>query len=155
MKKLLALVLILSGSSAFAAGRGYGDAGCGLGSLVFGDDNRVFQQVIAHTLNGTGVQTFGISSGTSNCDDHGATKGAQAVPAFIEMNSIALAKDASRGEGETLANLASLMGCSSSNLGPALQKNYKPVFVDSKMDPAQIEAGINQVITRNQMACGS
>ncbi len=152
MKAILTLMMLLVGTSAFAAA--YGDAGCGLGSLVFGDE-KGFSQVFAATINGTGVQTFGITSGTSNCVDQGAVKGAQAVPMFIEVNKVALAKDAARGEGETLAGLANLMGCNSKNLGPALKQNYKTIFVESKMDPSAIETGINQVVTQNHQACGA
>jgi Protein of unknown function (DUF3015) len=152
MKSILTLVMLLVGTSAFAAA--YGDAGCGLGSLVFGDE-KGFSQVFAATTNGTGVQTFGITSGTSNCVDQGAIKGAKAVPMFIEVNKVALAKDAARGEGETLAGLANLMGCNSKNLGPALKQNYKSIFVESKMDPSVIETEINQVVTQNHQACGA
>jgi hypothetical protein len=153
MKNILAILMLLVGSSAFAAA--YGDAGCGLGSMIFGDE-KGFTQVFAATSNGSsGNQTFGITTGTSNCTDQGAVKGAKAVPMFIEVNKVALAKDAARGEGETLAGLANLMGCNSKNLGPALKQNYNSIFVDSKMDPSAIETGINQVVTKDQQACGA
>lgn len=41
------------------------DAGCGLGSMIIQENTKVMQ-VLAATTNGTGVQTFGISTGTSN-----------------------------------------------------------------------------------------
>ncbi len=45
----------------------YGEAGCGLGSMIFGDSPG-FVQVLAATTNGcSGSQTFGITTGTSNC----------------------------------------------------------------------------------------
>lgn len=154
MKKFIVIAMMMVGSSAFA--KAYGDAGCGLGSIVFGDD-KGFTQVFAATLNGTsGNQTFGITTGTSNCQDGGAMKGAKAVPAFIEVNKLALAKDASRGEGETLAGLASLLGCKSQNLGPALKANYNKIFVDTNMEPSDIEAGINNTISSNKSeTCGA
>ncbi|MFN8945903.1 MAG: DUF3015 family protein, partial [Pseudobdellovibrionaceae bacterium] len=50
------------------SGQGYGMAGCGLGSVVFGDKPG-FIQIFAATLNSIGGnQTFGISLGTSNCE---------------------------------------------------------------------------------------
>lgn len=153
MKKLIVIAMMVVGSSALA--KAYGDAGCGLGSIVFGDE-RGFTQVFAATLNGTGAQTFGITTGTSNCQDNGAMRGAKAVPAFIEVNKLALAKDASRGEGETLAGLASLLGCKSQNLGPALKSNYNKIFVETNMEPADIEAGINTTISSNKAeTCGA
>ena len=48
-----------------SASASVGSAGCGLGSLVF-TDNEWWMQVLAATVNSTGVQTFGITSGTSN-----------------------------------------------------------------------------------------
>jgi hypothetical protein len=154
MKKILLASVMLLGSTVFA--RPYGDAGCGLGSIVFGDQPG-FTQVIAATLNGSsGNQTFGISSATSNCVDNGAVKGAAAVPAFIEVNKVALAKDAARGEGETLAGLAGLLGCNSKNLGQTLKSNYNKIFVDTNMEPTSIEAGINNSISTNKnQACGA
>ena len=50
------------------SGQGYGMAGCGLGSILFGAKPGKIQ-ILSGTTNGIyGNQTFGISSGTSNCD---------------------------------------------------------------------------------------
>lgn len=152
MKKILMIGMMLVGASAFA--KHYGDAGCGLGAMVIGNEPG-FKQVLAATVNATGMQTFGITSGTSGCVDEGAVRGAKAVPMFIEVNTLALAKDAARGEGETLAGLANLMGCNSKNLGSALKQNYNQIFVETQMNPAGVEAGINQVVTKNSQACGA
>jgi hypothetical protein len=82
-------------------------------------------------------------------------KSGMAVPAFIEVNKIALAKDAARGEGETLAGLAQLMGCESKQFGSTLKVNYNKIFVESHMQPAQIQDSIvNSVQTNKQLACG-
>jgi hypothetical protein len=152
MKKILVILTMLVSSVSFA--KMYGEAGCGLGSIVMGKDGN---QVLGATTNGTsGSQTFGISSGTSNCIDDGAMKSAMAVPAFIEVNKIALAKDAARGEGETLAGLAQLMGCNSKNLGTTLKSNYNKIFVDSHMQPSVIENSINNTVQSNKsVACGA
>src|SRR5256885_13892242 len=78
----------------------YGLAGCGLGSMIFGDQKGMIQ-VLAATTNGTvGSQTFGITSGTSNCGEAGFSS--SATRTFIEGNREALAKDAARGSGETI-----------------------------------------------------
>ncbi len=154
MIKLISVALLLIGSVAVA--KPYGDAGCGLGSVIFGDAPSVPSQVMAATTNdSTYTNLSGITSGTSNCIDQGAIKGAQAVPLFIEVNKSALAKDAARGDGETLAGLANLMGCDSKTFGSAVKSNYKSIFVDSNMQPAAIENSINQMITKNHQACGA
>ena len=69
MKKLLVMVAALSlfvAGSAFAGG----NTGCGLGTMIFKDtqNQSTFVEVIAVTTNATfGNQTFGITSGTSEC----------------------------------------------------------------------------------------
>ncbi|UXR65208.1 DUF3015 domain-containing protein [Bdellovibrio bacteriovorus] len=134
------------------SGQGYGSAGCGLGSLVMGSNGN---QILAATTNGTsGNQTFGISTGTLNCQQDGIFKSGKEVPAFIEVNKVALANDAARGEGETLAGLANLMGCDSKVMGTTLKKNYNKIFVETNMQPASIEANINAVVSQNNV-CGA
>ena len=72
MRKLTLLFAVVgvlfTASAARAQQGGYGMAGCGLGSLLFGNDNTTLMQILAATTNGLfGSQTFGITSGTSNC----------------------------------------------------------------------------------------
>lgn len=107
------------------SGQGYGLAGCGLGSIAFGPKPGAIQ-IVAATLNGTGMQTFGITTGTSNCDI--PTMGQQAA-VFIEVNREILAKDASRGQGETIENLAAILNCSdAAAFGQGLQGNFGEIF---------------------------
>ncbi|MES2964145.1 MAG: DUF3015 family protein [Bdellovibrionota bacterium] len=107
------------------SGQGYGLAGCGLGSIVFGPKPGMIQ-IVAATVNGTGVQTFGITTGTSNCDIPGM--GHQAA-AFIEVNREIVSKDAARGQGETVASLASILNCQDeAAFGQNLQTNYESIF---------------------------
>lgn len=88
----------------------YGVAGCGLGSVFFGPQPG-FIQVIAATTNGTsGNQTFGISSGTSNCD---VPSMGHRVAVYIEQNKETVKTEAARGKGDSLLGLAELMGCES------------------------------------------
>jgi hypothetical protein len=107
--------------------QGYGLAGCGLGSIVFGPKPGMIQ-IVAATLNGTGVQTFGITTGTSNCDI--PTSGHEAAM-YIEMNKEALAKEAARGEGETVEGLALILKCSDApKFGEKLRENFGEVMAE-------------------------
>src|SRR5688572_8331417 len=109
----------------------YGPAGCGLGSLIFQPDSGI-TQIFASTTNGLfSIQTFGITSGTSNCDVvPGKTASARA---FVEANRTALAKDIARGRGETIASLSELAGCADARMvGRKLQKNFKTIFPNAK-----------------------
>lgn len=126
-------------------GQRYGMAGCGLGSIAFADKPGMIQ-VVAATLNGTaGNQTFGISSGTSNCGQSGYKQDQAAL--FIEVNQHALARDVSRGQGEALQSFAKLVGCQPENLGSALKQNYDRVF--SGEDAASTTQAIFGVIKSN------
>ncbi|MES3036591.1 MAG: DUF3015 family protein [Bdellovibrionota bacterium] len=146
-KIIIALTILVSSVAAQAQSNNFGEAGCGLGSIVMGKNDN---QIIAATLNATGMQSFGITSGTSNCTDSGAVNSAQAVPVYIEVNKLALAKDAARGQGETLAGLAQLMGCDAKAFGTALKSNYNSIFVDTGMQPAAIQT---QIVKAS--ACGA
>lgn len=124
-------------------GQAWGMAGCGLGSVVFADKPGMVQ-VVAATLNSTfGNQTFGISSGTSNCGDSGANQ--EKAMLFIDVNRKALARDVSRGNGETLDSFAKLIGCDSARLAPELKSNYVPIFEDSTDTDATTSAIFNVI----------
>lgn len=110
------------------SGQGYGLAGCGLGSIVFGAKPG-FVQVVAATTNGYGGQTYAITTGTSNCD---IPKMGQTAAYYIEANRDIVMKDAARGEGETLSDLALIYSCSSSELfSQKVQNNYQQIFNSS------------------------
>ncbi len=115
----------------------YGTAGCGLGSMVFGNEAGGIQ-ILAATTNGTvGSQTFGITSGTSNCGN-GAFAKAE-VNSFIQSNTASLENDVVRGQGETLSTLNNMLGCDSQFSG-VLQQNYKNVFTNGAANTDKIVA---------------
>ncbi len=96
--------------SAPASHTGHNMAGCGLGSMVI-QDNSKWSQVGASILNSTGYQSFGISSGTSNCTEDGVATAAREKDAFVETNLADIRRDISVGSGEYLSSLASFYGC--------------------------------------------
>lgn len=104
----------------------YGAAGCGLGSMAFGNTPGGVQ-ILAATTNGfLGTQTFGITTGTSNCGPGVMSAGTRN---FVEANREALAKDISRGEGEAIGALTWMNGCKDSReVGAALQSNFGKIF---------------------------
>jgi hypothetical protein len=133
MKKLIitsALILSLVSFSGSAFAAGYGDAGCGLGSLAFGNQQGAVQ-VLAATTNGTfGTQTFGITTGTSNCNPAGLVKLDKEREEFAHNNYSTLVKEMAMGEGENLDTLASLYGCSQdshADFGSLTQENFSNI----------------------------
>lgn len=149
---LVVSVFMLAAAAASAADR-FGMAGCGLGSLAFGDDSGKVSQILAATTNGTsGTQTFGITSGTSNCDPKSGPAGAKL---FIETNREALAKDISRGSGETVASLSALVGCpDAGQVGRTLQQNFGTIFPNANVSDEQVSGSVLGVLGANaQLEC--
>ncbi len=112
-------------SSSRGMGGGHRMAGCGLGSMAIEDNNK-WAQVGASFLNGTGMQTFGISFGTSNCTEDGVAMAGKEKEAFVEANFSDLRHDMAAGEGEYLASLAHFYGCQGSDVkafSGAMHKN--------------------------------
>jgi len=150
MKKSLIALFVLLSSTAFAAS--YGPQGCGLGSIVFTDNSSLVDQVLGATTNGlSGNQTFGMTSGTSNCELDGMGGQAQAV--FIKANRVSLANDIARGNGDTLASLSRMYGCNNhAAIGSALQANYETIFPSEKVSANDIQSNISSIIT-SEKAC--
>lgn len=146
MKKILLTILI--GSSALILGVNpvtagkYGMAGCGLGSMIIQTND--FSQIFAATSNGTsGNQTFGITSGTSNCTKDGVVKNEKAQEVFVHMNYNSLEKEMAIGKGEKLNALATLVGCSKNVNGFSefAKANYSKLFSTSN-DPSFLLSSI-------------
>jgi hypothetical protein len=117
----------------------YGAAGCGLGSLIIKSGG--FVQIFSATTNGTSAnQTFAITSGTSNCDDSGGGDDAQI---FVKANRVALAKDISRGQGETIADLSAIAGCADAKaVGQKLQSRFTTIFPNASVSSEQVTDAI-------------
>lgn len=158
MKKIIALTaalfgLVLMGTPEQAKAAPYGDAGCGLGSMLFGAQPGLVQ-VLAATTNGTFAnQTFGITTGTSNC----GLSGGAVVSArnFVETNRETFAKDAARGDGETIATLSSLAGCTDQQaVGAALQSDFNKVFASVQTSDRQVSANVIEVLKSHpELSC--
>lgn len=151
MKKII-LGLIAGGLiSVSASAASYQAQGCGLGSTLFTDGSSLMHQVLGASTNGTAGQTFGMTSGTSNCELDGM--GGQANAVFIKANKVALSNDIARGQGATLASLSRMYGCTNLKaVGSALQKNYKTIFSSNNTEASSIDMSIRNVIETNK-AC--
>lgn len=137
-----------------ASAQGYGTAGCGLGSIVFGSKPG-FVQVFAATTNSTfGTQTFGITSGTSNCT--GGVVSVASTRAFVETNREAVAKDIARGSGETLEGLAKLAGCKDHRaMGKELQAKYATIFTSAKISDRAVSENVVKVLEGSKLSCST
>jgi hypothetical protein len=131
----------------------YGTAGCGLGSLAFGNTPGAVQILAATTNSLFGTQTFGITTGTSNC---GAGLFALGTKNFVEANREALAKDISRGTGEAIGALAVINACQdSSKVGAALQKNFGAIFPSDQASNDDVTKAILETLHADaSLGCG-
>ena len=137
-KSIGAVVAMVVLGSTPALAQNYGDAGCGLGSVLFGNKPGMIQ-VLAATFNGSfGTQTFGISTGTLNCGGSSA-RISDRTQVFVEANREVLAKDISRGQGETIANLAAIAGCqNTAAVGATLQNNFQAIFPSESVPSTEV-----------------
>jgi hypothetical protein len=146
MRKLLLIAALLSSTPALATdqtvaalkGTGtYGTAGCGLGSMAFGSQPGAIQ-ILAATTNGLFAnQTFGITTGSSNCG--AGAMAANGTRNFVEANREVLAKDLSRGQGETIGVLTWMAGCENSKaVGAALQSRYSTIIPSEQTSSQEI-----------------
>ncbi len=145
MKKILLInvVLLFTVSGvAFAAGAPRDNCGCGLGTLLFEGKGGLVQQILAATTNGSfGTQTFGISSGTLECNQPSKFASNEQLNNFVAENMDNLAKDAAMGQGEYVDTLAVLMGVSSSSraeFSQMLQDNFSNIFTEASVSHVDV-----------------
>jgi len=153
MKKLAMVVGVLSVMLAASVSRadGYGMAGCGLGSLVFGaKDNTKGMQILAFTTNNILIpQSFAITSGTSNCTSGGVVQAEREQAAFAEVNFQDLKRDMASGGGEFLTSFSSLLGCEASaktELFQMTQKKYETIFRSESTSPMEMLSAVKSEI---------
>ncbi|MHB2026671.1 MAG: DUF3015 family protein [Elusimicrobiota bacterium] len=158
MKKIIMMVAgaMFVAVAAFAGGQN--DAGCGVGSLIF-KNNDMGAQILAATTNGTfGNQTFGITTGTLGCSASGnlsqSTKAAveRAQKNFVAANYRDLSREMASGQGEYLTSLSDLLGCSptdASSFGKMTQKNYGQIFSSKNAAPSQVLGALKSAIKKD------
>jgi hypothetical protein len=143
------VVFLVVGVVSVAAAVDQKNTGCGLGSMAFEGQNGLVFQVLAATTNGSfGNQTFGITTGTSNCDRYSTFVMNDKVNAFVADNMDSLAKDIAKGNGEYLDTMAGLMGMAQPQrpeFYSLLQKNFSRIYVSPAVTPADVLASISAV----------
>jgi hypothetical protein len=142
-------------SSAVAVAAPYGTAGCGLGAVLLGDKPGAIQ-ILAATLNGSfGSQTFGITTGTLNCGPAAAEQVTQRTQVFVEANREVLAKDISRGQGETIVNLAAIAGCGNADaVGATLQGKFGTIFPSEQTPSTEVTKSLLETLkSEPSLAC--
>jgi hypothetical protein len=150
MKKLVVIVnvvfmmmVVLSGVSWAVDPK---NTGCGLGSLAFEGQNGLMSQTAAATTNGSfGNQTFGITSGTLNCEKFTTFAQNEKVNTFVAENMDNLAMDIARGQGEYVNTLAVLMAvpdAKKSSFRSQLQTHFSDIYTSDKVTHSEVVQNI-------------
>jgi len=151
MKKLLVVALSALVVPSFAAAQNVGQ--CGWGSKLFDGQKGIAPQVLAVTTNGTsGNQTFGITFGTSGCSQNGVVRSAWKTAAYLDGNMNKFARDVSRGNGESLDSLATLLEVKDADraeFAAALKDNFTSLFPTDTASTNDVVAGLKQVLESN------
>ena len=129
MKKYVATAMF-AGALGMAGTAQADNTGCGLGTVLFDGQSGMGQDILAVTTNGISWnQHFGITSGTLGCEE-GAVITAEASQ-FMSENMDQVAQDASKGGGEALSTLASLLEIDEADHDAFFshtQKNFGEIF---------------------------
>ena len=153
-KVLLLAIAVLFGGQAGLAMAANPDTGpgCGLGKLAWADykgQKEIAPQVLQATTNGTGMNTFGISSGTSGCTNDGKIMSEHKTTVFASLNFEALSAEMAQGQGEHLASLAFLMGVPAEQ-HPAFfamtQERYTSLVQAGETSPVALVKALNEGI---------
>lgn len=145
MKKVLlglALSVVVTGSA--FAGQAHDNTGCGLGTLLWENkaDNSIVFQAFQATTNGTsGTQTFGVTSGTSNCQKPSKVVQNEKLINFVQANMDNLAQDIAMGKGESLDTFAEMLGVApgqNAAFNAKLQANFGKIFTSEHVVLAEV-----------------
>ncbi len=166
MKKLVAvavvsLLFVFAVSSAFAAkkttgGVAHKNVGCGLGTMLWENkaDDSTLLQTLQATTNGTCAnQTFGITSGTSECEQPAKFAKNDRLNEFVVANMDNLAKDIAMGRGETLDTFAELMQVPAEKRAEFYQKlqaNFAKIFTSENVVLANVVDNVVTVSAANE-----
>lgn len=121
--------------------------GCGLGSMAWKGHSGIIPQVLAMTTNSMFLNTVGVTLGTSGCDPNGRVTGGtgKLVLAVIENNMEQFAMDASRGQGETIETIASILNVDSKELGEKTKQHFAFLFTDENTEAVDLTLKIMEL----------
>ncbi|MCE5194141.1 MAG: DUF3015 domain-containing protein [Nitrospiraceae bacterium] len=149
MKRFLALFVAVSVMLVVGiafAGTAKDNTGCGLGTMLWKEsssaDGSTVSQSLQATTNGTfGNQTFGITSGTSDCKQPAKFVENKKLQEFVSSNLDTIAKEIAIGRGETLDAMAELMEISApqrADFYAKLQTGFDKIFTSEKVEYAAV-----------------
>jgi opacity protein-like surface antigen len=154
MKRTLALVLAVTCLTGIVgiASANQNNTGCGLGSIIFKGQDGLMSQTCAATFNGIyGNQTFGITTGTSNCQKATSLTSNEKLDKFVSDNMDNLAVDISKGSGEYLSTLAVLLDTPVPErpaLYQRLQTSFSQIYTSESVTHLDVLNNIEKVLNQ-------
>ncbi len=151
MRKFIIVFTVFATAFALtAAFANQSNTGCGLGSVIFQGKSGLISQTLAVTTNGTFAnQTFGITSGTSNCQRFTSIASNERINIFVSENLDNLAIDIARGSGEYLSTFAVLMDVREGDRAAfysKLQRNFSRIFTSPNITHDEVIRNIETVL---------
>ena len=141
---VMAVLVVVMVSPVFAAGSAHQNTGYGLGTMLWkgnADNSSLFQAFQATTNGSFGSQTFGLTTGTSECSQPSAFVKNDRLNEFVVANMDNLAKDIAMGGGETLAAFSELLQIPTekrSEFYQKLQANFAKIFTSENVVLANV-----------------
>ncbi len=129
--------------------------GCGLGKIAWADfknQKNIAPQVLMVTTNGTGMNTFAISSGTSGCTNDGQVWASERANVFAAINFENLSQEMAQGKGEHLASLATLMGVPSEQHAAFFaltQERYSDLIQAGETSSMALVKALNDAVSKS------
>jgi hypothetical protein len=152
MKRIVGLMLVglcVFGLSSSALAN-QSNTGCGLGSIIFKGQEGLVSQTCAATFNGIyGIQTFAITTGTSNCQKPTSFTSNEKLIKFVSDNMDNLAMDISKGGGEYLSTLAVLMDTpveQRTALYQTLQASFSRIYTSESVTNVDVLQNIEKIL---------
>jgi hypothetical protein len=153
-KALVFSIAVLFGTQAGLAMAANPDTGpgCGLGKMAWAEykgQKEIAPQVFMATTNATGMNTFGISSGTSGCTNDGKIMSEHKTTVFASLNFEALSAEMAQGKGEHLTSLATLMGIPADRHGEFFamtQERYTSLVQAGEASPVALVKSLNDAV---------
>lgn len=141
------MVMIFTGA-AFADKE---NTGCGLGYMIFEGKEGLLSQICAVTTNGLfGNITFGITSGTLECEQPATYTENKKLNQFVADNMDNLARDIAKGNGEYLNTLAVLMEVPESKRASfyaSLQAHFTQIYTSDSVTHGDVVRNIVSVMS--------
>ncbi|MBI5492098.1 MAG: DUF3015 family protein [Deltaproteobacteria bacterium] len=127
------------------------NTGCGLGAMLIGEkgNDMLIGQLAMTFLNVLlGNQTFGITSGTSNCKAPTRVVTNERLNKFVADNMDSLAQDIAMGRGESLDTLAELLSVPQEKkpeFYASLQTNFSKIYSSTDVQSADVIDSITDI----------